>query len=141
MMEYLQSLRQQNFVIHYIEPSYNLVAVNYAGVSLPAALASSVQSNVNDALTAYLSPNTWGIPAINRQTTRAWEVPVDPTKNKMRYLDLTTVVENVLGYDYTTALTFSVAGGTMDATDKLLQGAFPLAQIAGTPGGTGVAQG
>lgn len=146
LLAYLNALRGQNFIIIYVEPSYNLVDIDYDGVSLPTADAAAVESSVNGNLTAYFDPAIWGRPEnfrgdiSLRELTREWVVPQSPTDYKVRYLDITTVVENTLGYDYTTDLDFAVAGSAMDKNDKSFKGPFPLARI-GTIGGGGVAQG
>lgn len=131
LLAYLESLRAQNFTIRYIEPSRNRVDVNYTGVSLPTADADTVKSNVEANLAEAFNPATWGQLSV-AQGNRDW---VLTSQGKLRYLDVTTIVENTLGYDYTTNLDFALAGSAMDKTDKTFKGPFPLAYL-GTITGT-----
>jgi hypothetical protein len=53
----------------------------------------------------------------------------------VRYLELTTVLENTPGVDYTQSLVFSLDGSAQNTSDKNFSGAFSLTR-PGTINGT-----
>jgi hypothetical protein len=124
LIAYLQSTRAQNFVLTFVDPAYHQVDVTYSVRALPGYTAGPLTTAINTALSQYLSQQNWGTYPIG-SGTRIWI-----TSPNVRYLELTTVIENTVGVDYTQSLTFAVDGGTMDASDKTFTGAFSLT----TPG-------
>jgi hypothetical protein len=129
LIAYLGSFRAQNFVITYIDAAYNSVDVTFAGYVGLGHDADSVKTTVIENLTDYLSPGNWAR-SQDQGITREWVYT-----NTLRYLELTTIVENTTGWDYTTSLTFSVNGGGSTNVDKTLLGVFPLTR-PGTMTGT-----
>ena len=129
---YLQSMRQQNFIVNVLDPQYSTIDVTYTAVKVPGADPEDARTQANNALKSYLSPNVWG--ASNYPTEiRAWyNQPV------VRYLELTTVVENVAAIDHLTNLTFSItSGGAQDKNDKTMPGTFPLPRYGTINGNSG----
>lgn len=124
LINYLQSTRPQNFVLTYVDPAYHKVDVTYTVKALAGYDAASLQTDINNQLTTYLSQSTWGTYPVNSEN-RVWI-----TVPNVRYLELTTVVENTPGVDYTQSLTFSLDGSAFDTSDKTFTGAFSLV----TPG-------
>lgn len=124
LIAYLQGTRAQNFVLTFVDPAYHQVDVTYSVRALPGYTAGPLTTAINTALSQYLSQQNWGTYPIG-SGTRIWI-----TSPNVRYLELTTVIENTVGVDYTQSLTFAVDGGTMDASDKTFTGAFSLT----TPG-------
>jgi hypothetical protein len=129
---YLQSLRQQNFIINVLDPAYTVIDVTWAGIKRPGTTKVDVDSRVNAALANYFDPANWGMPTwpvnslgFDRVTT-------------VRAQELYALMNNVEGLDYVTSLTFSAgAGATQDGSDKTLLGTFPMTK-PGTIGGAGV---
>lgn len=127
---YLQSNRQQNFVVTILDPSYTAIDVTWAAVKHPSADAADVQSRGNAAIADYFNPANWGVPFWPIDA-RGWD-----RRTVVRGQELYTILNNIQGLDYVTTLTFSNgAGAAQDGTDKTLLGTFPLTKpgtIVGT---------
>jgi hypothetical protein len=117
---YLQGLRQQNFIVNVLDPVYTLVDVNVTAKGSVNTDPGDLFTRVKNALTDYLSPANWGVPDFPLQI-RGWI-----NKTTVRYLELTTVVENVQGVDYVSSLTFGFNGGAQSTADKVMTGTFAL---------------
>lgn len=122
---YLESLRELNFIVNVIDPIYTTIDVQTTFKLLPAFTATDVQTNVQTALANYLNPKNWGLPG---QSGDASINPDWTNKTVIRYLELTTVVNEVPGVDYVVSLGLRVAGGSYATTDITLGGAVPLPQ-------------
>jgi hypothetical protein len=96
----LSSLREINFVVSYLEPSYQNVWINYVVIAQPGANLATVTNSVNAAVTAYLSPANW---AGGNQTPPVW----DTTVTSIFYLSLASVIESIAGVQ-----SIRVVGGT-----------------------------
>ena len=96
----LSSLREVNFMVSYLQPSYQDLWVNYIVIATPGANLSTVTASVDTAVTAYLSPANW---AGGSNTPPAW----DTTVSYVYYLSLATVIESVAGVQ-----SIQVVGGT-----------------------------
>jgi hypothetical protein len=123
VVTYLDGLREVSFVVKATTPTYTTVDVAYTIVALPGYTPSEVRDRCDDALTAYLSPATWGG---GDATPPVWSTG----ENKVRYVTVGSVLMGVPGVRYVTALT--VNSGTADVT---LTGIAPLPQV-GTITGT-----
>ncbi len=119
----LQGMREVNFVVHVIDPTYTEIDVSFKGVAWPGWDAEAVEAACVEAVAQYLSPNRWGLPPTGQ--VAAWVN--DP---KVRYLEVAQVLNSVDGFRYITEL--KVEGGTSDVS---LSGAAPLPR-PGTIGGT-----
>lgn len=118
---YLQALRQQNFIVNVLDPTYNICDVTVDAYKNFAADVDDAQAQVESALFEYLNPGSWGVPGYPLQI-RGWE-----NKTALRYLELTTVCENCQHIDYVSNLIFNAtAGGGQDKFDKTFTGNFPL---------------
>lgn len=127
---YLQSLRQQNFVVTVLDPAYTTVDITWAAVKLAGADTADVQSRGNAALSSYLNPANWGLPTFP-QDIRGWDRQVN-----LRQQEFITLLNNIQGLDYVSSLIFSLgAGATQTSADKVMTGVFPLTK-AGTISGT-----
>lgn len=129
LITYLQSTRSQNFVITFVDPAYHTVDVTYSARALRYQDPDSVKTNVNSSLSFYLDPSQWGMYP-NQAQSRRWNL-----QPMVRYLELTTMVENTAGVDYTESLTFALDGGIMNSSDKSFTGPFSLTR-PGTLNGT-----
>jgi len=124
LITYLQQTRPQNFTLTFVDPAYHQVDVNWSVRALAGYDAATITTAVNNALTVYLNQQNWGTYP-SGSGNRAWLA-----STTLRYLELTTIVENTPGVDYTQSLTFSLDGSAFDTTDKTFTGAFSLT----TPG-------
>jgi hypothetical protein len=114
----LQSYREVNFQVFIIDPTYTQINVTASVVPVPGYDPATMAIEVADALRLYLSPANWGSPHQGGQFG-------DPfpwtNETKVRYLELTTVVNNVPSVDYIVSMTIN--GGTADIT---MTGVGPL---------------
>lgn len=118
----LQAMRETNFQVWVVPPTYTAVNVVAQVVCEPSASLAAVQTAVEAALTAYLSPGTW---AGGGLTPPAWL-----NDNVVRWLSVGAVIDNVAGVHHVQSLTIN--GGTSDVT---LVGAvaLPSPTISVTP--------
>lgn len=84
---YLDSLRETNFVVNVIDPSYTTVNVTATLKRLPGADPGTVTEAATAALRSYLSPAEW-----------SWS-PV------VRHYELVALLDRIAGVDYVDALT------------------------------------
>lgn len=125
LIEYLESSRAQNFVITYIEPSYNRVRVDYVVRAQKYQNdAAALQTAVDNSLATYLDAANWAKDIFQSQP-RTWD-----NQTVVRYLELTTVVENTPGVDYVESLTFSVNANSFSTANQGLAGIFPLTRAS-----------
>jgi len=114
---YLQSLREINFVVNMIDPTYTTIAVSFAIKILPGFGIAPVVDDVESALTEYLSPNNWGL----IESGAEWQ-----NIQVVRYLEIAAAINAVSGVDYVSSLTLGLQGGALAAADYALTGAVPL---------------
>lgn len=121
LIDYLRSLRIQNFLVNLVDPTYTDVDVTATIVPFPSFDPNDVIGRASDALAQYLDPSLWG--ASNASETRGvdWE-----NKTTIRIQELYTILNNVEGVDFVSALTFGLNGAAQDGTDKNITGIFPL---------------
>lgn len=115
----LESLRESSFLIFIIDPSYNLINVTVQAKALPgydtAAVAASLTAGINE----FLSPARWGRPNFGDQPE--WvNIPT------VRYLELSTAINEVEGVDYIEVLTFAKQGSGLGTTNVTMTGVVPL---------------
>lgn len=104
LQTYLDGLRETNFVVTVIPPTYTAVAVVAQVVAQPTASATAVQAAVEAALNMYLSPATW---AGGSNQPPQWLADFT-----VFYLNVAAVIGNVPGVQSITTLTLN--GGTSD---------------------------
>lgn len=120
----LQARREVNFVVNVIDPTQNLIDVTYQVKALAGYDLATLVTSINAALSAYLSPATWGVSAVD---------PVGWSNlTVVRYLELAQVINGVPGVDYITTtagnydLTVGIHGGALARADVALTGVAPL---------------
>lgn len=104
--DYLDGLREVNFVVEVGDPTYTTIDVDVTVTAYPAFDADDVEQEIVDALTAFFNPVNWGVPSYG-VSNRVWV-----NTDVVRYLDVASVVHNVAGVDDITALT--VEGASAD---------------------------
>lgn len=115
----LESMREANFLVSVIDPTYTAIDVTFTAVTRPGWDAATVKAAGEAALAAYLSPATWAAPAEGE--TIGW---VDrPT---VRYLEVASVLDRVAGLDYLTDLRVGLEGRTLGTSDVTLTGPAAL---------------
>lgn len=114
----LQAEREITFVVNVIDPTVNLINVTVTFKIVTGQVIADVQAAVSAAITSYLSPANWGRDAGD---TLEWV-----NRTSLRYLELATMINNVPGVDYITALTFAIQGNALATADVVLVGVAPL---------------
>lgn len=115
VMAMLAASREQGFLFTSATPTYAPVNVSCVGTAYVGFDAASVQAAVISAVTAYLSPANWGVPAFGDQ--RTWI-----QKTTVRHGELYAVINGVPGLDEVTSL---LVNSVSDA-DVSLSGLAPL---------------
>lgn len=119
---YLQDMREVNFIVHVIDPSYTGITVDFTVVALPGYDLGDLGDRARAAVRSYLSPAVW---AGGGDTPPTWR-----TDNVVRYLEVAEVLNRVDGVHYVRALTINGA-----SADVALAGVAPLPSITGVTGG------
>jgi len=120
--EYLESLRELNFVLYVVDPTYTTVNVTFVVVALPGFDLASIDNAATQAVTEYLSPAVW---AGGSETPPSWRT----SEKYVRYLEVAEVLNRVEGVNYVDSLT--VNGGTANV---LLAGIAPLPTVGTVTG-------
>lgn len=131
---YLQSMREQNFIISVIDPNYTTIDVTTIVKLLPDPVRfvpSDVQARVVEVIRNFLSAGNWGkadLPFIARSSaSNVWQNEI-----VVRYLEVAAAINAVEGVDYITTtasnfdLTMGVSGGSQARLDINLVGTVPL---------------
>lgn len=119
---YLDSLREVNFVVNTIDPTYTTINVTATITILPGFDEATTLAVAIAAVQDYLNPANWGrVTSGDGQFERPW---VNTTK--VGYLNIAEVIKRSQGVAFIDSLT--VNGGTSNVT---LTGAAPLTR-AGT---------
>ena len=131
----LQAQREVNFVVNVIDATYTTFDVTFTAIAYPGWDLPAVEVAAESAVATYLSPSNWG-----RTTNRLFEaagMTGDPgdtdtddrswvNETVMRYLELATVINNVEGINYVSALTFGISGQALGSVNVTLPRAAPL---------------
>jgi hypothetical protein len=121
---YLEGLREINFIVDVIPPTYTTIDINAQVAALPGANTNTVQAAITSNLESYLSPANWGG---GNQTPPVWDI----NDNTVRYLSVATIIGETTNVDYISSLTIAVHGGPFGTSDIPLAGNAPLTE-AGT---------
>lgn len=97
---YLESLREVNFIVHVIDPSYTEINVNFVVVANEGYDLVDLESRATQAVASYLSPARW---AGGDETPPTWKA----SHNVVRYLEVAEVLNRVAGVDYVQSLTLN----------------------------------
>jgi uncharacterized phage protein gp47/JayE len=122
LTDYLESLREVNFVVEVGAPTYTAIDVTTTVRCHETFDAATVDAAVTEALEAYLDPASWGIPPFGDAT--GWI-----NTDEVRIGEVYQVINAVPGVNYVEALTVEGAG-----VDVVLTGRVPLT----TPGAIAV---
>jgi len=117
----LQGMREVNFLVYVVDPTYTTIDVNVNAHSYPSYDPDDVATRVESALTRYLSPGQWGLPPYGDTSARSW---INTTQ--VRYLELAEQINRVDGVHYIDYLRLCVGGGTPSNRDVVLSGVAPL---------------
>jgi Baseplate J-like protein len=127
--DYLQSLRELNFIVTVISPTRTIIDVTYIVLALANFDTVAVKAAIDSAIMTYLSPANWGLPPTST-SGQEWQ-----NKTTVFFWELIALINDVAGVDRVQSLTIRIQGGVMGTTDVPLPGVVPLPQpgvIAGT---------
>jgi hypothetical protein len=119
-----QAITLTNLQVHLIAPTYTTISVVFTGIAKTGWDATDVETRAETAVLDFLDRSRWGLPDTGDE--RIWL-----EKTVVRFQDVSTVLNNVEGFDHWTALT--VNGGTSDVT---LTGPGALPSSSSTAAGT-----
>jgi hypothetical protein len=106
VQEYLESIREVNFICNVFDPEYTTIDVDFDYTIYPGYSASAVLDAATAALASYLSPATWGV-EFGDDTGTTWE-----NNTTVRYNEIVALLNNVEGLQYVSDLTIN--GGDVD---------------------------
>jgi hypothetical protein len=124
VMAMLAASREQGFLFTSATPTYTPITLTFVATAYSGFDAASVLAAAISALTSYLSPANWGIPAFGDQ--RTWI-----QKTTVRHGELYAVINGVPGLDEVTSL---VVNGVSDG-DVSLSGLAPMPSATPTISG------
>jgi hypothetical protein len=118
----LQSMREQNFAVHKVIPSYTTIDVTATGTAYPGWDPAVVGEAVAEAVARRLSPAYHGI----REDTG--EVRVWLNRTVVPHSSIVEAVQNVEGLDKTLPVTVTIGrqGTVLGTADVMLNGLAPL---------------
>lgn len=124
--DFMESLREINFVCNVMTPTYSTfdVSVTVHIQDQSQAAATAAQADVTNAVSEYLNKANWGKP-----TTQVGENPVWINTPIVRYSKVMTVIESLGSIDYAENLTFGITGQAMGTVDITMPGLFSLPEI------------
>ena len=117
----LQSSREVNFLAFIIDPAYTTIDVDFVVTAYPGFDLADVEARAIDAVTSFLSPETWGVPPYGDTSGRSWI-----NARTVRLLEVASVLNNVEGVNYVSSLTLNAAGQPPGTADVNLAGMAPL---------------
>lgn len=115
----LQAQREINFIVNVMDPTYTNIAIATTVVALPGYDHVALKAAVEAAIAGYVNPGVWGGGDLNPPQWRT-------TSGSVRMYELGTLINEVPGVDYITALTIN--GGVVDVA---LAGQAPLPILNG----------
>lgn len=126
---WLESLREINFIVNVISPTYSPIYVTATVKAAAGWDATSVQQNVQFALLAYLAPQAWGLPVA---TSYGWA-----NSTTLFQSALAAVVQSAAGVSYIAngTLKFGLSPAPSNVADLTLPGpvALPTSSTATIP--------
>ena len=128
---YLNNLREVNFVINTLSPSYPLIYVTVTVKGSTGYTTTTVQSNVQSAILAYLTPANFGLP---QGANVGWLASTTIFQSR-----LASAIQLAPGVDHivSSTLAFGLAASPSNTTDLVLPGWFPLPTTTTTSVPTG----
>lgn len=124
----LQEMREVNFVVNVGDPDRNTVDVSFSITPAFGADPAEALDLAESAVTEYLNPIVWGIPA--GPDVEGW-IQTD----KLRRQDISTVINNVPEVDHWDTLTIGINGGGLATTETFnLVGAAPVVEVGTVTG-------
>lgn len=99
----MEALREIGSIVAPFDPVYTTINIGFTGVALTGYDPADVETRAEAGVTGIVTPATWALPQQGDQQT--W---LDG-QTKVRFQDVVTALNNVVGFDYYTALTIGAA--------------------------------
>lgn len=125
LIDFLDAMREVNFVVKWLDPEYNEVDIVFEAVAVSGYDPASVEADAEAAVVAYIDPGSW---AGGDLDPPEWQ-----TRTVLRFLEVAEVINRVSGIDYVTLLTINGV-----AADLALDGRAPLPSALGAGAGSSV---
>lgn len=116
----LESLRELNWVVHAVDPTFVVIDVTFTAVAKSGWDAADVETRAEQAVSDYLEPSRWG--------GGDEDPPVWRDESVVRYLEIGALLDKVEGLDYITDLQIGEDGGAQGNANINLAGVAPLTQ-------------
>ena len=122
---WLRGYRELNFLVYVQPPSYTQIYVTYQIHPLPGFDAGALVAAVNQQLLTYLSPGSWGNPAV--QSGGLW-LNSGSGFNIVRFNKILGIIEGVRGVDYVPVGGLQIGTGPSPSgtSDIVMGGPAPL---------------
>lgn len=120
-----QAITLTNLIVHVLAPVFTVVTVAWVAVAEPGWDTADVEGRAAAAVLDFLDPATWGRPSGGGDVKTWNDVRV------VRFQDVSTVLNNVDGFDHWTSLTINGVAG-----DLTMSGPGALPDPASTAAGT-----
>lgn len=124
---YLDGLREVNFVVNVIDPTYTTIDVQWDVNMWPGYDSATLSTNINAAIAAFLNPATWGQPPGG--DPNLWYA-----RSVVKVNDLIAAIGNVDGVKDVNTVTMRTGAGSFATTDITIAGAAPLPRTGTTTG-------
>lgn len=128
--DYLEGLREVNFIVHVIDPTYTTVDVTFNVKAIPGYGVPELDTAAESAVASYLSPANWGVPSFppsgDIPTSVATSSQDWVNQTTVRYLEMAQVLNNVIGVNYIISLTMRKGTDAFATTDITLAGPVSL---------------
>ena len=121
---YLQSLREVNFIVHVVDPTFTVINVTFQVVALSGYALADLEVRAEAAVASYLAGATW---AGGGEEPPVWE----SNRNVVRYLEVAEILNRVDGVDYVPQGQLTINAG---AVDVALVGVAPLPSVGAVAG-------
>jgi len=121
---YLESLREVNFITFVADPFYTTIDVQFVAKALQGYDTTLIHDAIIEALTQFLSPANWGFPqasTLGDSSSTLWF-----NKPLVRYLELSQAINEVIGVDYVTTLALRSGSNSYAQLDVNLGGIVGL---------------
>lgn len=115
---YLDSLREANFVVNVVDPTYLKLDIVYNAIAVRGSDPAVVRADIDKAIADYINPAKWAGGDLSPPEWRGGQV--------VRHWELVTLINNVTSVDYLISLTIN--GGTADV---LIPGVAGLPRAVG----------
>jgi hypothetical protein len=107
--------RQATWVVTVADPTYTTVSVVYGLEPYPGFDEDDLYQRVDDAITAFLSPSTWGDPKSSSGEAMSFFAP-SPVVRRNKLID---IIGDVDGVDYVIDVQITGSAGTVDSNGDL----------------------